>query len=198
MSLELVSTLSAVGTFFVIAATAIAAVIQLRHLRASNQLTAFMTITQNFDDAEFRELLAYVRNDLAQKARDPEYREELLAARGVDRVRFPEVIVAGFFEQLGIFVKHGLVDKDVFLDAYASLIISNWKFLEPLIALTRKRAGRATWENFEYLVVIANRWIERYPDGTLPKDFPRLKLSDESIYASDIESERTSTSPRAV
>ena len=176
--LEVISTLAAVGTFFVIAATAVAAVIQLRHLRASNQLTAFMTITQTFDGAEFRKLLSYVRNDLAVRAQDPAYREELLAARGVDRVRFPEIIVAGFFEELGIFVKRGLVDMDVFLDAYATLIINNWRLLEPFIAITRNRSGKATWENFEYLVVMSNRWIERYPDGTLPKNFPRLPLSD--------------------
>ncbi len=36
MSLELWSTISSIGTFVVIAATAIATVIQLRHLRASS------------------------------------------------------------------------------------------------------------------------------------------------------------------
>src|SRR5437868_6053724 len=143
MSLELLSTLAAVGTFFVIAATAIAAVIQLRHLRASNQLTAFMTITQNFDDPDFRKLLAYVRNELRERARDPEYRHQLLAAPGVDRARFPEVIVAGFFEELGIFVKRRLVDRDVFLDAYAALIVNNWRSLEPFIVISRARDGIA-------------------------------------------------------
>ncbi|MBV8282486.1 MAG: hypothetical protein JO347_10555, partial [Candidatus Eremiobacteraeota bacterium] len=39
MSLELWSTIAAVGTFVVITATAIAAVIQLRHMRSSNQIT---------------------------------------------------------------------------------------------------------------------------------------------------------------
>lgn len=62
MSLELISTLAAVGTFFVIAATAIAAVIHLRHLRASNQLTAFMTVTHRLDDAEFRGVLPAIPN----------------------------------------------------------------------------------------------------------------------------------------
>jgi hypothetical protein len=38
MSLELLNVLAGLGTFVVIAASAIAAVVQLRHLRASNQL----------------------------------------------------------------------------------------------------------------------------------------------------------------
>lgn len=36
--LEIVNIAAAIGTFLVIAATAIAAVIQLRHMRANNQL----------------------------------------------------------------------------------------------------------------------------------------------------------------
>jgi len=187
MSLDLLSTLAAVGTFFVIAATAAAAVIQLRHLRASNQLTAFMTITQTFDHASFRELLAYIRNDLADRARQPEYRRDLLAHTGVDRVKYPEVIVCGFFEELGIFVKRGLVDEAVFMDAYASLIENNWRLLQPFIAVTRSRSGAAVWENFEYLTVQAKRWREKYPNGTLPKNFPRLPIDQSWITSEVIE-----------
>ena len=40
MSVELLSTLASVGTFIVIGATAIAAIIQLRHMRGSNQIIA--------------------------------------------------------------------------------------------------------------------------------------------------------------
>jgi len=195
MTLELLSTLAAVGTFIVIAATAIAAVIQLRHMRASNQLTAFMTITQNFDDPEFRKLLAYIRNDLHEKARDPEYARGILNSRAIDRVKYPEVIVAGFFEELGIFVKRRLVDAEVFLDAYATLITNNWKYLEPFIVLSRRLGGPALWENFEYLAVRATSWLERYPNGTLPKNFPRLPLSNEWLYGVDAEAERNSILP---
>lgn len=41
MSLEVLNTLATSGTFFLIAATAIAAMIQLRHTRGSNQMAAF-------------------------------------------------------------------------------------------------------------------------------------------------------------
>ena len=40
MSLELASTLASIGTFIVITATAAAAIVQLRHLRSSNQIAA--------------------------------------------------------------------------------------------------------------------------------------------------------------
>ncbi len=116
MGLELVNALAAVGTFVVIAATAIAAVIQLRHLRASNQLVSLMTITHDFDRPEFRKLQTYIRNDLPAKMREPGYRAEILDPRGVDREKHPEAIACAFFEELGLFMKRRLVDEAVFLD----------------------------------------------------------------------------------
>ena len=46
MSLELVNTLATCATFVVIAATAIAAIVQLRQLRASNQIVAFNELSR--------------------------------------------------------------------------------------------------------------------------------------------------------
>ena len=50
MSLQLVNTLATFGTFLVIAGTAIAALVQLRHARGSNQiaaLTSYATAIQS-------------------------------------------------------------------------------------------------------------------------------------------------------
>jgi len=176
MSLELVNALAALGTFVVITATAIAAVIQLRHLRTSNQLTAFMTITHDFESPEFRELQTYIRNDLQAKMCDPGYRDEVLDRRGVDRVKHPEAVACAFFEGLGLVLKRRLVDEAIFLDAFALVIIRNWEALSPFVAIRRERGGPADWENFEYVAVRAYQWVKRYPNGTLPKNFPRLPV----------------------
>ncbi len=50
MSLELVNTLATCATFVVIAATAIAAIVQLRQLRASNQIIAFNELRQAYEN----------------------------------------------------------------------------------------------------------------------------------------------------
>ena len=42
--LEILNTVAAVGTFLVITATAIAAAVQLRHLRANNQLAGMLDV----------------------------------------------------------------------------------------------------------------------------------------------------------
>lgn len=177
VSAETVSAAAAVGTFVVIAATAIAAVVQLRHMRAGNQLNAFMTIGQDFERPEFRELLSYVRNKLPAKMQEPTYGDEILDGRGLDRSTNPELIVCGFFEQMGLFMKRRLVDESVFLDAYAPVVVRNWERLSPYIALSRQASGLASWENFEYAAVRAYQWTKRHPNGTLPKSFPRLPIS---------------------
>ena len=48
MSLELVNTIGTLLTASIIAATAITAIIQLRHLRAGNQIAAMLQIGQEF------------------------------------------------------------------------------------------------------------------------------------------------------
>jgi len=53
--LEVLSTTAAIGTFVVIAATAIAAVVQLRHLHASNQLTGLLTVLARVENPTFNE-----------------------------------------------------------------------------------------------------------------------------------------------
>ena len=53
MTLEVWSTLASVGTFVVIAATAIAALIQLRHMRGSNQIAVLMDIVERYSAAEY-------------------------------------------------------------------------------------------------------------------------------------------------
>lgn len=176
MSLELLNTLAGLGTFTVIAATAIAAVVQLRHLRASNQLTSFMTIGRDFDRPEFLAVLAYVRNELPKKMEDPAYRRELLEARGYDRIAHPEAVVCGYFEQIGLLLKRRVADEDVFLDAFSGVIVANWERLVPFVTICREIWGPSSWENFEYAAAQSYDWVRRHPNGCLPKRFARLPL----------------------
>jgi hypothetical protein len=137
-----------------------------------------MTITDKFDSPDFQKRLAFVRNDLPEKMRDPEFHAQYFHARGLDRSIHHEVTVCGFFEELGMFVKRGLIDRDVFLDAYCRLITRHWEMLAPFIAVSRKRGGPAVWENFEFLASISYDWDKRHSGGTLPKSFKRLPLPE--------------------
>lgn len=64
MSLELLNALASAGTFIVIGATAIAAVIQLRHVRASNQLQGLLSVLARVEDTNFNRWVTAAQRQL--------------------------------------------------------------------------------------------------------------------------------------
>src|SRR5947209_19603101 len=76
--LEALNTVAAFGTFIVIAATAVAAIIQLRHMRAGNQLQGLLTVLARVEDVNFNEWLTQAQEGLPKMLADPEYRRSIV------------------------------------------------------------------------------------------------------------------------
>src|SRR5579864_7899982 len=76
--LTVVNTIAEVGTFLVIAATAIAAVIQLRHMRANNQLEGLLSVLARVEDTNFNRWVTAAQRHVPQMIADKEYRESIL------------------------------------------------------------------------------------------------------------------------
>lgn len=177
ISPEIVSTVFAGGTFVVIGATAIAALIQLRHLRASNQLNALLTLMELWNQAPLQEHLAYVRGELQQQLKEPSFLAELAAhlAKGpISRTQHVEFAVADFWEQIGAFMKYGLIDERSWLDVAAPQMFGSWDLLEPVVMTVRERYGESSFENFEYAAARSRLWLNRHPDGIYPAGTPRM------------------------
>ncbi len=185
MSLEIINTLATLTTVLIVAATAVAALTQLRHLRAGNQINAMLSIANQFDEKEFRDALALVHQNLDAAMDDPGFREFHVSlvrqqpAPAVpaehrelfDAARF----IANTYEELGILVKNGIVDRDLFLDRYSWVISRAWNGMQRLVAWTRAVTGKdAIWENFEYLVVLAQDYMKQHT-STYPKGVRRLE-----------------------
>jgi hypothetical protein len=177
MPLEVWNTIFAGATFVVIAATAIAAVVQLRHIRAGNQLNALLTIMEMWDTPEMQNHIQYTRTVLPEKLKDPAVLAEY-AAGGISRASHPEMLVADFWEQIGTFAKWELVDERSWLDILASQVAAAWRLLEVPIMAMRSTAGRSAFENFEYLAARGILWQRKYPDGSYPKGTPRMAELD--------------------
>jgi len=177
MSWEALSTLAAIATFVVIAATAVAALIQLRHLRISNQLDGLLTFLQMMQAREMRDLLNFVRHELAQSLHDPTFVAEL-RLRPVNRAKHPELYVCQFFDHIGSHARSGLIDENILLQTAWYDIDLYWTLLRPVVMLARETGAtekqRAfVFENFEYLGAKAKRWIETHPNGNYPPRTPR-------------------------
>jgi hypothetical protein len=65
MSLELANTMGTLLTAAIVAATAIAALVQLRHLRAGNQINAMLSIGNQYESEAFREAMKTVNHQSA-------------------------------------------------------------------------------------------------------------------------------------
>ena len=186
MSLEMLNTLSSLTTAVIIAATAIAALVQLRHLRAGNLITALLTIENEMDNQEFRAAETVVREDLPAMLDDRAFVRYCIALDRHEnlphsderfvRVRQAAVLVANTFENLGALVKRGIFDRALFLDIYSNIAVGFWNDLAGFTAMRRATIGtNVIYENFEYIAVISQRYIALHPSA-YPPGLERLEL----------------------
>lgn len=188
--LDSLNTLAPLLTVVIVAAASIAALVQLKHMRAGNQINAMFAIGEELSGKTFSDALDLIRLKLEAALEDPAYREYELArsfgrpAPEIDpaylELRRATIIVGNGYEELGILVKRGIVDRDMFLDRYSELILRAWKRLEQVTALGRAAMGNdLAWENFEYLAVISEDWLAKIEkSGTYPRGVRRMRLTN--------------------
>jgi len=177
MSLEAVNTFASVGTLVVIAATAIAAIAQLRHMRGSNQILALTECREVLESETFSRALRYVSHELPELMKDPRVRVRFMNPPIEEEFRAVNV-VGNFFESMGSFVKHGIIDAEIACDLWSGIVIQSWYTLKPVLALLRRASGVGLWENFEYLVSISEEWTAKHPRGTYPAGRRHLDVED--------------------
>jgi hypothetical protein len=182
MSLEAWSTIGSIGTFVVIAATAIAALVQLRHMRSSNQIAAVTEMRETLESERFRQARRFVVEQVPKLLSDPVERTKLqgeVFVPELDAVRD----VANFFETMGALVKHGIVDRALVCDLWDGVVTGYWKQLEPVIMIRRNEAGQALWANFEYLAVICEESISKTRGDHYPRGMRRMTIDKRSLDA---------------
>jgi hypothetical protein len=184
MSLELLNTLASLLTVCIVAATAITALVQLQHLRASNQINAMLAIGEQLNTKSLTDALTLVRDRLPAMVDDPKYRAyNARADRGEEEEIVPEfeevrqaaILIGNSYEELGILVKQGIVDTQMFLDRYSWVILRRWKLLDRSLVDARDDTGQPFWENFEYLAVLSEDWMREHP-SQYPNGMRRMRL----------------------
>lgn len=183
MSLELVNTFATLGTFVVIAATAIAAIVQLRHARGSNQIAALNELREIDASIEVEDARHFVRSELNVKLRDPDFRYQLLnrsVRSDENRPLLAKILLLGnYYEAMGVLMKARLVDSELAMEQWGAAVTLDWKHLAPIVAMFRREHGAGQWENFEYATVLAQNWISAHPSGAYPSGIRRIPLKDE-------------------
>jgi hypothetical protein len=178
MSPEQLNLVTSLATFLVLTAAAIAALIQLRHIRASNECSAFSEAFELWYSPHVQASLGFIQNELPAKMKDREFRRELDTAGPVDRSRHPELHYIDYIDNLGVYVMLGNMRENMIMHAASQLIMATWHTLSPTIAIMRRKRGPQLYVSFEYLTQRARLWNQRYPDGYAPRGFERLPNPD--------------------
>ncbi|HME82247.1 MAG TPA: hypothetical protein VKF82_09240 [Candidatus Eremiobacteraceae bacterium] len=175
MSLELWSTVASVGTFVVIAATAIAAVVQLYHLRTSNQIAILNDFRKATEDQEFRGAVEFIHM-LPRKLDDRTFRAALMGSPLPSEL-YPLTLVGRMYETLGAYVNRQMLDADLVCDLWAPVVLADWTAMAGTIVVMRRTRGPELFENFEYLALLSKRYLDRNV-SVYPKGQPRIAPAD--------------------
>lgn len=174
MSAEYLTAYASIGTFVVIAITALAAVVQLRHIRGANQLTGLLHLTQTWRGDDIQHANRFIRTELPAKLKDETYRAELMTP-DPDRRAHPELLAADMLEQTGSYIKYGMIDDQQFIDITGGYIRHMWECLKPVVAIRRAAMNSASlYENFEYLAVLEQDFAAKHGGDNYPRGVRRL------------------------
>jgi hypothetical protein len=187
MSLELLNTFATCGTFVVIAATAIVAIVQLRHARGSNVIVALNELRESYETAKLQEAQHFVFTELTERMKDPASRQQLSdrGARTVEsQASISKVIALGnYYENMGTLAKAGLIDQKLVLEVWYNDVADDWDKLTQVAAIFRRRPGISVWNSFEYLAVLSQDWRAAHPHGMYPAGVRRIDLRDDWLEA---------------
>src|SRR5580704_11993051 len=187
MSLELWNTFATFGTFLVISATAIVAVVQLRHARGGNQIAAINELRETHEAPDFAAKRYFILVDLEKWLEDPAFRHQIARrSTGTSEMQtaIQKVIAVGnFYEGMGVLVEAGLVDRELVLKIWSGIVTIAWEKLTPVTAILRREAGSGIWDNFEHLTILSQDWIAAHPTGTYPPGIRRIELEDKWLKA---------------
>lgn len=180
MNAEWVTAIATSATAVVIAASAAAALIQLRHMRGSNQIVALTELRERFESEAFQTRLHEVTGPFQSRLQDSEFRKLIVSQRyvyGIEELQ-SVLTIAAFFENAGVLVKHRIIDADLFCDLWAGVVMNAWNAMEQFVANRRPISGPGLYENFEYLALVVEEFLVRHPEGTLAANAVRKRLPE--------------------
>jgi hypothetical protein len=190
VSPEWVTAIATVFTALVIAASAAAALMQIRHMRKGNEIEIMQKWTETIESAEFESARAFVTHELRRILADPQ-KVHALTWNPLPPELGAVRVICNHFEAIGAFVKLGSVDARVAVELWSSVVHDCWQAMAPVIAVVRKRLGRdGVWENFEYLAVLSERYLNSHPTGTYPHGTPRMAVDTSVIAILEAPAER--------
>ena len=165
MTWEAASALASIVSAAVVLGAAIAAFIQLRHLRLANQLQCYLEVTNALQSPELVAARKYVEET---NFHDPKTLHAAISPEIDPRI----VMVGVHFQQIARLINMNILDEAMFI-GYISISPRIWAALQPVAQALREREGMPRWLDLEYLVYRTRRdrlmikQLKAYPNDFL-------------------------------
>ena len=168
---EWAGVIASIASAFVVALAAVAAFLQLRHVRNANDIVVYLRLIDRMDSPE----ALSARNSLgSMRARfdsDSGYREQM-----TDPAFIPEEFanigdLLRFLEHIAVLVTKGGVAESLLLAEYADVFVEIWDQLHPIIIQRRIAYGPYTGRAFEHLAMRAKHYID---SGEMEREYDLL------------------------
>lgn len=136
-------------------ALVVSAIVGVRQIRLSDGGNQLPVVLEAFRESRAPGWLPaneYVLNTLATKC-SPEH-----GHRGLpDEARVHTNAIGLFYDDLGKLVAHGVIDKDLVIGAYGTMIVRLWDALAPFVYTERRLYGLHFWIYFEHLAALTGQ-----------------------------------------
>jgi hypothetical protein len=168
-----VAAIASTASAFIVAATALAAFLQLRHYRNANDIAVYLRVIDQMDSPEMMQ----ARRRAATATSDPDYQRRLSnpAAHPDESTDLGPLL--RFLEHLSVLVVKGGVAESLILAEYAEVFSGLWDLLRPGIIARREAFGPYTGRAFEHLAMRSRRYIE---SGAMQREYDALERDTRS------------------
>ena len=155
----------------IIAITAVAAFLQLRHYRNANEIIVYLRLIDQMDSPEIMAGRTAIHAMAAKLASDRDYRERLADPTFIPDDFRDVGLMLRFLEHISVLVTKGGIAEKLVLAEYADTFVSMWEALRPAIEQRRKAFGPHTGRAFEHLAMLSREYID---SGRMAQDYDGL------------------------
>jgi hypothetical protein len=157
MTWEAIAAFGSVASAVILLIAAVAAVIQIKHLRLANQLECYLQLMQELNSRDVVEARRFIES---ADFNDPEALRAATEPELDDRIRH----IATHFQSVARLLNLGVLDEEMFA-GHVATAAPVWKALRPVYRVMRERTGMPVLADLEYLADRTARdeqWLTRY------------------------------------
>lgn len=179
MTWEAVTAIASLSSAIVVCVAAVAAVIQIRHLRTGNQLEAFLRIYDVFNSPDMIAARRYCLEELPDVLANDSLRAAFIAGPIEPRL----LLVGNFENEVGALVVDGFLEERL-VWPLVPIAARLWAIAEPVAQHLRSQRDYPVWADFEYIAALRerisiDRYVNRFPTWFRDRLRTRRTLSND-------------------